>query len=97
MLRRVLKLVAFCDYCKKQSKPFEVISYGHSSKNEPEPHEFMKDLPFGWGTLTSGGWGMTNYTRTQVLCMDCLDKAEAKKEGQIERSKKGPLDGLAEV
>ena len=31
-----------------------------------------KDLPDLWEYHTSGGWGMTNYTKTQLLCPTCV-------------------------
>lgn len=97
MLRRVLTLVAECEHCPRVSDPFQVISKGHPKDNEPEAHRFMADIPFGWGTCTSGGWGATNYTRSQLLCPNCLDEAEEKKYGEIRRSEKQILDGLAEL
>jgi len=37
-------------------------------------------LPKGWGTVTSGGWGSTDYTRTEDLCPICLEKENGKKK-----------------
>lgn len=38
------------------------------AEDEPDP-------PKGWGYFTSGGWGMTGYTNTELLCPQHLAQA----------------------
>lgn len=94
MLRRVLTMVADCDQCHAVSKPFTFISKGGSSDNCPDSSGLFEHLPFGWAELTTSGWGPYDRERTHLICPECVEKVS---DGEVRLSKKGLLDGLAEV
>lgn len=51
------------------------------------------DIPTDWGFHTSGGWGMTNYTKTQLLCRKCIEKWD---HGTVKWGNRvGPLTQIA--
>jgi hypothetical protein len=62
MIQEVKTFKVTCDRCRA-----EVIVHG-----------VRCELPKDWGTETSSGWGMTDYTRTEELCPLCLRKIDAR-------------------
>lgn len=52
----------------------------------------VEQLPTDWGYHTTGGWGMTNYTKTQLLCAKCIAKWD---HGTTRWGTNGPLTQIA--
>lgn len=90
-------MVADCERCPHVSEPFTFISRGGTHKNAVDACSFFEELPFGWGTWTTGGWGSYDRDRTQLVCPKCVEKARISGEGELRVSKKTILDGLAEA
>lgn len=55
-VKEIKKWLVRCDWYQCDTPP--VIT-----EDVDEP-----DAPEGWGYHTSGGWGITNYTKTELLC-----------------------------
>lgn len=52
-----------CDFCKESA-----IIQGVGIQG------FPIGLPAGWESRLSGGWGKTDYTKTEHLCPKCKEK-----------------------
>lgn len=63
MRRKVYQVQVTCDRCQKEVIHQRVQYVGAS-------------LPAGWGVETVSGCGMTDYTRHDDLCPDCLMHAK---------------------
>ena len=59
MLRKIYKIEAECDVCHKKVIFERVGKYGNK-------------LPERWGYHEVTGCGLTDYTRVDELCPDCL-------------------------
>lgn len=72
-----LDLTIRCDSCGKKARikvkldwrKFQIALGDRSERTLDD-----KDLPDLWEYHRSSGWGMTDYTRTQLLCGDCVRK-----------------------
>lgn len=54
-----------CDWYQCDTPPLVIVG-----EDEHEP-----DAPEGWGYHKSGGWGLTDYTNTELLCPKHLAQA----------------------
>ncbi len=91
MIKRLDTFELHCEHCRKVSRPF-VFACTLVVK-EPS----AEDYPFGWGSWRTGGWGKTNFEKSQDLCPECLAKAKVENYGTIRESRRTVLDGLAEI
>lgn len=68
-----------CDSCDKEEEiqawiPWwdaHIMLSGESSRSQRIDESQLPDL---WEYYTSGGWGKTDYTKTQLLCPECVRK-----------------------
>lgn len=62
-MRHEVKTFKFtCDHCSKVELVICTQNYS--------------PLPQGWDYHQSHGWGMTDYSRSEELCSECLKKAK---------------------
>lgn len=87
MIREVKTYEIVCDHCRNERAVVHYAGFGTPS---------AEDLPTGWGTWTTGGWGKTGYSNTEELCPGCFQEAKKKNYGTYAASKRSPLHDLAE-
>jgi hypothetical protein len=69
----------YCDCCNKEVEvqawvpwwDLRVTMGGTGDRSQIIDGGQLPDL---WEYYTSGGWGSTNYTKTQLLCPECVRK-----------------------
>lgn len=100
MIQFKLQMVVTCDHaphsCNKKLE-FDLLISAHKlqkilkdGSDALEP----RDLPSDWGFHTTGGWGMTDYTKTELLCGNCIGKYGY---GTTEWGTNGPLSQIAKA
>jgi hypothetical protein len=78
MIREIKTWEVKCDHC-----PHKItVTY---------PDEPYAGMLKGWSNYTSGGWGMTNYSKTELLCPKCMEKQE-KEENERQLDKRSGIN-----
>lgn len=94
MIQFKLQMILSCEAQCGATTVVDLLITSHRLRRLLEDSNRLEedDLPADWALHTSGGWGSTDFTKTQLLCADCVKKWN---HGTVRRGTRGPLTRIS--